>query len=122
MTWILRGGGGGGGRNYNMFGAYGLLHITGMYYPGQKNRYSREIHEVDLQFNHVMSCDIDLRFNIDATHGICAPRARVADRSRCRMISYDRTAHQSHEYLSCNGFFGQGSSYELCNANIQVDT
>ena len=51
-----------------MFGAYGQLHI---YYPGQKNRYSREIHEADLQFNHVMSCDID------ATHGICAPRARV---------------------------------------------
>ena len=45
----------------------------------QKNRYNREIYEVDLQFDHVISCDIELRFNIDATHGICASRARVAD-------------------------------------------
>ena len=45
----------------------------------QKNRYNREIHEVDLQFDHVISCDIELRFNIDATCGICASRARVAD-------------------------------------------
>ena len=26
------------------------------------------------------------------------------------MISHDRTADQSHEYLSCNDFFGQGSN------------
>ena len=26
------------------------------------------------------------------------------------MISHDRTADQSHEYLGCNDFFGQGSS------------
>ena len=26
--------------------------------PGQKNRYSREIHEVDLQFDHVILCGI----------------------------------------------------------------
>ena len=44
------------------------------YYPGQKNRYSREIHEVDLQFDHVISCDIERRFDIDATCGICASR------------------------------------------------
>ena len=42
--------------------------------------------------------------------GCCASRAHVADRSRCRMISHDRTADQSHEYLGCNDFFGQGSS------------
>ena len=29
-----------------------------MYYPGQKNRYSRDIHEIDLQCDHVISCDI----------------------------------------------------------------
>ena len=29
--------------------------------------YSREIHEVDLQFDHVISCDIELQFDIDAT-------------------------------------------------------
>ena len=34
----------------------------------------------------------------------------IADRSRCRMISDDCTADQSHEYLSCNDFFGQGSN------------
>ena len=27
------------------------------------------------------------------------------------MISHDRTADQSHEYLGCNDFFGQGSIY-----------
>ena len=37
------------------------------YYPGQKNRYSREIHEVDLQFDHVILCYIELRFDIDVT-------------------------------------------------------
>ena len=79
------------------------------YYPGQKNCYSQEIHEADLQFDHVISCDIKLRFNIDATHSLCASRARVADRSRCCMISDDRTADQSQEYLGCNDFFGQGS-------------
>ena len=39
------------------------------YYPGQKNRYSREIHEVDPRSDHVISCDIELRFDIDATRG-----------------------------------------------------
>ena len=34
-----------------------------IYYPGQKkNRYSQEIHEVDRQFDHVISCDIELWF------------------------------------------------------------
>ena len=28
-------------------------------YPGQRHRYSRDIHEVDLQFDHVMLCDND---------------------------------------------------------------
>ena len=84
-----------------------------IYYLGQKNRYNREIHEADLQFDHMISCDIELRFDIDATRGLCALRARVADRSRCRMISDDRTADQSHEYLGCNDFFGQGSNWVL---------
>ena len=42
------------------------------YYPGQKNHYSREIHEVDRQFDHVISYDIKLRFDIHATRSICA--------------------------------------------------
>ena len=45
----------------------------------KKNRYSREIHEVDLQFDHVISCDIKPRFDIDWTRG-----SELADRSRCR--------------------------------------
>ena len=56
----------------------------------------------------MISYDIELRFDIDATRGICAWRARVTDWSRCRMISHDRTADQSHEYLGYNDFFGQG--------------
>ena len=78
------------------------------YYPGQRNRFSREIHEVDLQFDHVVSCDTELRLDIDATRGICASRARVVDRSRCCMISHDRTADQSHEYFVCDDFFWPG--------------
>ena len=57
-----------------------------------------------------MSCNIELRFDIVVTHTICASRARDADGSRCRMISHDHTADQSHEYLACNDFFGQGST------------
>ena len=30
-----------------------------MYYPGQKDRYSQNNNEVDLQFDHVISCNID---------------------------------------------------------------
>ena len=41
------------------------------YYPGQKNRFSREIHEMDLEVDHVISCDIGLHFDIDQTCGIC---------------------------------------------------
>ena len=51
-----------------------------------------------------------VRHRRDPRH--CASRSRVADRSRCRMISHDRTADQSHEYLSCNDFFGQGSTID----------
>ena len=29
------------------------------YYPGKKSRYSRDIHEIDPQCNHVISGDID---------------------------------------------------------------
>ena len=39
---------------------------------------------------------------------VCVSRARVADRSWCRLISHDRTADQSHEYLGCNDFFWPG--------------
>ena len=75
----------------------------------KKNRYRREIHEVDPT---VRSCEI-VRYRASVRHWrdprLCASRARVADRSRCRMISHDRTADQSHEFLGWNDFFGQGS-------------
>ena len=83
--------------------------VNRCYYPGQKNRYRREIHEVDLQFDHVILCDIELRVRHRRDSRGCASRPRVADRSRCRMISHDCTVDQSHEYLGCNDFFGQGS-------------
>ena len=37
----------------------------------KKNGYSRKVQEVDLQFDHVISCNIELRLDIDAT---CDPR------------------------------------------------
>ena len=50
------------------------LHII---LPWEKNRYSREIYEAD----HVISCDIELRFDIDATRVLCASRPHVASMS-----------------------------------------
>ena len=55
----------------------------------KNNRYSREIHEVDLQFDPVISCDIELRFDIDATRGSCASRACVATCTRKLQIEVD---------------------------------
>ena len=57
------------------------------------------------------SCDIEVRFDIDATRGTARRELALPDRSGCRMISRDRTADQSHEYLGCNDFFGQGSTW-----------
>ena len=34
-------------------------HVRDKYYPGQKNRYSRDIHEIDPQCDHAISCGID---------------------------------------------------------------
>ena len=90
------------------FSSVQLLHCN--YFPGQKKIVTAKI------FMRLIYSSIrwyQLRFDIDVTHGICALRARVADRSRCRMISQDRTVDQPHEYLSCNNFFGQGSIYTL---------
>ena len=79
-----------------------------MYYPGQKNRYTRDIHEADQQCDHVISSFGSTSTRPAALRVASSPQ--VADRSRCRMISHDRTADQSHEYLGCNDFFGQGST------------
>ena len=93
-------------------------HDQSVYYPGQKNRYSWEIHEVDLQLDHVISCDVERRFDIDATRGICASLVALQIEVNVAWISHDRTADQSHEYLSYNDFFGQGSrSTEIMQNN-----
>ena len=76
--------------------------------------------EVNLQFDHVISCDIELRFDVDATRGICASRTHVADRSQCYKISHDRTADQSHEYLGCNDYFGQGSRSTIQPGGVKL--
>ena len=47
------------------------------------------------QLDHVILCDIELQFGIEATRDICGSRARVGDWSRCRMILHDCTADQS---------------------------
>ena len=78
---------------------------------------AEKLGEVDPQFDHVMSCDIELRFNIDATRSSYASRSRVADRSRCRMISHDRTADQSHEYLGCNNILAR--VVNLCHTSLE---
>ena len=63
-------------------------------------------------------CDIEVRFDIDATRGTARRELALPDRSRCRMISHDRTADQSHEYLCCNDFFGQGSTLQTCDKTL----
>ena len=71
----------------------------------KKNRYSQEIHEVDPQFDHVISCDIKLRFDIDASRGsVRCELALQIDSSRCHMTSHDRTADQSHDYCNFTNF------------------
>ena len=39
--------------------------VTRYYYPGQKNRYSRDIHEIDPQCDHVIYRDIDFNLQRD---------------------------------------------------------
>ena len=55
-----------------------------IYYPGQKNRYSRDIHEIDLQCDHVISCDIYFD-----------PATRARD-AQCRGSRRCRTEPQYH--------------------------
>ena len=76
----------------------------------KKNRYSRDIHEIDLQCDHLISCDIDF----DLQRELATRRGRESRRCRAearyRTISHDRTVDQTHEFLGCNDFLGQGSS------------
>ena len=79
--------------------------------PWPKSRYSREILEADLQFDHVISCDIELRFDIDATRDLCASRALLqieVDVAWYRMIAlWINLMNKSAVTI----FFGQGSTY-----------
>ena len=79
------------------------------YYPGQKNRYSREIHEVDRQSDHVISRDIDFDLQREFATRSYRESRRCRTEARYRTISHDRTVDQPHEFLGCNDFFGQGS-------------
>ena len=55
-----------------------------MYYPGQKNRYSRDIHEIDPRCDHVILCDINFDLQSErATRAVLQPAGRV-DHGRCR--------------------------------------
>ena len=75
------------------------------YYPGQKNRYSRDIHEIDPQCDHVISCNIDFDLQCElATRRYREPR-RCRTEARLRTISHGQTVDQSHEFLGCNDFF-----------------
>ena len=64
------------------------LIIRAFYYPGQKNRYSRDIHKIDPQFDHVIWCDVDfdLQRELATRRGL-----RVASMSNRSSISHDIT-------------------------------
>ena len=51
----------------------------------KKNCYSRDIHEVDLQFDHVILYDID--FGLPSTWSAVSARKELADQSHCRKIA-----------------------------------
>ena len=84
--------------------------VSSTYYPGQKIRYSLDIHEIDPQCDHLISCDTDF----DLQRELATRRGRESRRCRAearyRTISHDRTVDQPHEFLGCNNFFGQGST------------
>ena len=82
-----------------------------MYYPGQKNRYSRDIHEIDPQCDHGISIVIDCNLQRELTMCRCRGSRRRRTDARYHTISHDRTADQPHEFLGCNDFFGQDSMY-----------
>ena len=85
-------------------------------YPGQKNRFSRDIHEIDPQCDHVISRDIDFDLQRELAPRSYRESRHCRTEARYRTISHDRTVDQPHEFLGCNDFFGQGSSTRsTCN-------
>ena len=67
----------------------------------KKNRYRREIHEIDLQCDHVISCDIDFDLQRELATRSCRGSRRCRTEARYRTISHDRTVDQPHEFLGC---------------------
>ena len=88
---------------------HSLAELEALYYPGQKNRYSRDIHEIDPQCDHVISRDIDFDLQRELATRSYRESCRGRTEARYRTISHDRTVDQPHEFLGCNDFFGQGS-------------
>ena len=78
------------------------------YYPGQKNRYSRDIHEIDPQCDHVISRDIDFDLQRElATTRSYRESRRCRTEARYRTISHDRTVDQPHEFLAVTIFLAR---------------
>ena len=77
------------------------------YYPDQKNRYSRDIHEIVQQCDHEISCDIE--FDLQRKLATCRYREsrRCRTVARYRTLSHDRTVDQPHEFLGCNDFLAR---------------
>ena len=94
-------------------------HVCIIYYPGQNNRYSRDIHEIDPQCDHVISRDIDFE---SLQRELATRRYRESRRcrteARYRTISHDRTVDQPHEFLGCNDFFGQSGINSLAHLSF----
>ena len=87
---------------------YQVLTTFYFYYPGQKNRYSRDIHEIDPQCDHVISGDIDINLQRELATRRAAGRVDVElklDIARFHMIGL---SDQPHEFLGCNDFFWPG--------------
>ena len=78
--------------------------------PWPKNRYSRDIHKIDPQCDHVISRDIDFDLQRELATRSYRESRRCRTEAQYRTISHDRTVDQPHELLGCNDFFGQGST------------
>ena len=71
--------------------------------------YSRDIHEVFPQCDHVISCDIDFNLQRELTTRRVAGRVDVEPKLDIARFHMIRLSVQPHEFLGCNDFFGQGS-------------
>ena len=83
-----------------------------------KNRYSRDIHEIDPQCDHMISRDIDFDLQrVLATRSYREPR-RCRTEARYCTISHDRTFDQPHEFLGCKDFLAMVVQVIAISANF----